>query len=101
MYRTTLDLPDEIGRRYEELALQTGQQPEEVMRDVLAEHLAQREEDVRLSEARAAVARGEYVTAEEIHVEDEALLDHLGITPEQRAAIRAEVEAEAAAVYGV
>ena len=102
MNRTMLELPDDTRKRYEELAQHTGQQPEDVMAEVLQAYLDQvAEEDRRLAESIAQADRGETFDAEEIHAEDAARLTQLGVTPEQMAAIRAEVRAEAEAFYGV
>ncbi len=103
MYQMTLDLPDEVGKRYAELARHTGRLPEEVMAEVLQTYLDQVAEDTaRLEEAIAAADRGETVDAEVVHAEAEALIAQSGgVSLEQRAPIRAEVRAEMERAYGV
>jgi predicted transcriptional regulator len=102
MHRTTLNLPDDLAKRYDELARAVGTSREEVMQTALEAYLGQlAEEKARLATAIAAADRGEVVDAEVVHADDTALLTRLGISPEQRAALHAEVEAEATAFYGV
>ncbi len=59
------------------------------------------EDEARLEAAIAAADRGEVVDANEADAEMEARLLARGVTPEQLAAIRAEVFAEMEAGYGV
>jgi predicted transcriptional regulator len=97
-----LQVPDEMTQRFQELAQYAGQSREAVMLDVLAAYLAQiAEEDARIDEARAQIARGEVIDAEDVHAEDAVYLAQLGLSAEQLATIKAEVEREAAAFYGV
>ena len=92
---TQVGLPSELTRRYDELARQTGQSREDVLRIALEAYLAQiGEEDARLATAIAQADRGEVVDAEQVHAENESFLRQRGVTPEQLAALRAEVFAE-------
>lgn len=102
MYRTTIDVPDHLYQRLAAVARLMGQSLESALLETLDYALTTPEEDdARLAASIAEADRGETVSLEAIQAEDEALLDRLGITPEQRSAIRAEVEAEATAFYGV
>lgn len=49
----------------------------------------------------AEADRGEVVDAEVVHADAEALIAQLGVSPEERAKIRAEVRAEMERAYGV
>lgn len=99
---TQLQLPDDLTRRFDELAQHAGQSREQVMVEALEAYLAQiAEEAARIEEARAEIARGEFVTAEEIRAEDAVFRAQLGLSPEQLAVIKAEAEREADAFYGV
>ncbi len=72
---TQLELPEEMARRLDALALHEGQSREDLMRAVLADYLARMAED-------------------EADAEIEAQLLARDVTPEQLAAVRAEVFAE-------
>jgi predicted transcriptional regulator len=97
-----LAIPDEMAQRFEEVAQSAGQSREQVMLDILAAYLAEiAAEDARIDEARAQMKRGEVVELEEIRAEDAALLARLGLSADELATIKAEVEAEADAYYGV
>jgi predicted transcriptional regulator len=97
-----LQVPDDMTRRFDELAQHAGQSREEVILEALEAYLSQIAEDgARLEAAIAAADRGEVVDAEVAHAEDEAMLLARGVTPEQMAAIRAEVFAEMEGAYGV
>ena len=99
---TQLPIPEHLAARYDELARYSGHSREQVMLEVLEAYLARiAEEDARIDEARAQIARGEVVDAEEIRVEDEALLARLGVTPAQLAAVDKEIAREFEAYYGV
>ena len=104
---TQVHVPTDLARRYEALAQQTGESREAVIAEVLQAYLDQVEaDDARLEESIAAADRGEVVAAEVVAAEvvaaeSEAFLGQLGIRPEQRAAIHAEVVAEMEAAYGV
>lgn len=102
MYRTTLELPDELGKRYEELARQAGEQPEAVMREALeayVDHLA--EDSRRLDAAIAAADRGELIDSDAADDEIETLLRARGVSAEQLAVLRAEARAEVEAYHGI
>lgn len=102
MTLTHLQLPDEITQRYDELARHAGHSRERVMREVLEAHLTQvAEEDASLAAAIAEADRGEVIDMEEIHAEDQVFRAQLGLAPEHLAAIKAEVEREADAFYGI
>jgi predicted transcriptional regulator len=97
-----LDLPSEMTQRVDDLARATGQSREDVSREAVSEYLAQRtEEESRIAEARAAVERGDFVTAEAVHEEDSALLTRLRIPPEVVAIIDQEVRREIEAQHGI
>ena len=99
---TQLQLPDEITQRFDALARHAGHSREQVMREVLEAHLAHlAEEDAILAAAIAEADRGEVVALDVIHAEDEVFRAQLGLAPEQLAAIKAEVEREADAFYGI
>jgi predicted transcriptional regulator len=79
-------VPNDFLERFDELARHTGQPREDVMIQALEAYLARiAEEDARLETARAAVARGEWVDADEADAQMEAWLLTRGITPEQLA----------------
>lgn len=97
-----VQVPDEMARRFDEVAQQVGQSREQLLLDVLETYLARiAEEDARIDEAHTQIARGEVVDAEEVTAEAEAMLLARGMTREQLTAITAEVEQEADAFYGV
>ena len=97
-----LQLPDEMTRRLDELAQYAGQAREAVLLDIVAAHLAEiAAEDARIDEARAQIARGEGIDAEELDAENEAYLLSRGLTREQLDAIGEEVRREYEAFYGV
>lgn len=99
---TQATVPAELADRYEELAQQAGRAREEVMLAVLAEYLAIRaEEDARVEAAIAAADQGEYVEADVVHADAEALIARAGLGAADRARIRAEVRAEMEGAYGV
>jgi predicted transcriptional regulator len=99
---TQLRLPLDLARRYDELARETGQSREDVMVEALGSYLDQRaEDDARLRAAMAAADRGDVVDAAVVDAEAEAFLRGLGVTPDQLAAIEAEVRREADAAYGL
>jgi predicted transcriptional regulator len=99
---TQLQIPDEISQRFEELAQYFGQSREQVMLEILEAYLAQvGAEAERITQARAQIAHGKGIDAEEIKAEDEALLARLGVTPEQLAVIDEEVCREAEAFYSI
>jgi len=101
MHRTTLDVPDDLNRRYMELAQQIGRQPEDVMVNALEAYIFDiAAEDARIVVARAAVARGDFLEAVDAEAETEANIATLGVNPERRAAIRTEVERAMDAAYG-
>jgi predicted transcriptional regulator len=52
MKTLTLRLPDDLARRLERLAEETGRSPEEVAQASLAEHLAARDADYEAAAAR-------------------------------------------------
>jgi predicted transcriptional regulator len=97
-----LQVSENVSRRFDELAQYAGQSREQAMLDALEAYLARvAEEDARIDEARAQVARGEVVDAEDTFAEAEAMLLARGMTREQLAMIKEEVEREADAFYGV
>jgi predicted transcriptional regulator len=97
-----LQVPDELTRRFDELAQHVGQSREEVIIEVLEAYLAQiAEDDARLEAAIAAADRGEIVDAEVVSAENEAYLRTRGVTSEQLAAISEEVRREFEVFYGV
>jgi predicted transcriptional regulator len=97
---TQLELPEEMAQRLDALARHVGQSREDLMRAVLADYLAHvAEDEARLEAAIAAADRGEVVDADEADAEMEAQLLAHGVTPEQLAAIRAEVFAEMESDY--
>jgi predicted transcriptional regulator len=94
--------PNHFIERHDQLALHTGKQREDVLLEALEAYLTQIvEEDARLEAAIAEADRGELVDAEQVHAEAEAMLLARGVTPEQMAAIRAEVFAEMEQAYSI
>jgi predicted transcriptional regulator len=99
---TRLQLPADLTKRYDDLAQKIGQSREAVMLAALQAYLTHvAEGDERLEAAIAGAERGEIVDAEEVHADAEALIAPLGVGPEQRAQIRAQVRREMEKAYGV
>jgi len=97
-----LQVPDTLTERYDVLAQQIGQQPENVMLKALESYLLQIAiDDARLVDAIAAADRGEVVDAEAVSAENVAYLRSRGVTEEQLAVIGSEVKREVETFYGI
>jgi predicted transcriptional regulator len=99
---TQLQLSDDLIKRFDALARYAGESREHMMRVALEDYVARMdEEDATVAAAIAQAERGDLLDAEIVRAEAEAMLLARGVTPEQMAAIRAEVRSEMEAAYGV
>jgi predicted transcriptional regulator len=97
-----VQVPEELGACVDAIVQHTGVTREQLVLEALEVYLADvTAEAARIAEARAQIARGEGIEAEEIEAEDAVLLARLGVTPEQLVAIDEEVRREAEALYGI
>ncbi len=90
----SLQLPAELTEQLDELARARGLDRDQLMTKALRAYLeGELEERHRVVESIAEIERGEFVPLEEIEAEELAWLESQGFTPEQIAAIEAQVTA--------
>jgi len=94
----TIRLPRDLTTQYDVLARVTGRSRETLIGEALHEYLAREIEDVaRIRQAVTQADNGEFATDAEM----EALFSEFGGSPDERAALRAEMDESLRTAYGL
>jgi RHH-type rel operon transcriptional repressor/antitoxin RelB len=95
---TAIHVPSDLTAGYDALAKATGRSRDALMNEALQEYLAREAEDLaRLERAISMADRGEFASEEEM----ESLYAEFAGTPEERAALRKELDASLRTAYGL